>query len=191
MKEVENGTIKESNIYISTDKPYEIDDLLEENKELTREYIIHGENLYQERNEEGSLKKLVTFILYIVDIMITVFCMTNIFYIISSSTIFRKKDFAVLRSIGMTERQIDKMLLLEGILYGFSGIVFGTIFSFGFLYLLGKYTIDKELYLFKLPFIQVIYAIILVYVIIFLAIIVARHRVKKKNIMDEIRRENI
>lgn len=194
-EEIQDGTVQFSNIYISTDKPYDIDEELEKVKELPKakqnELVIYGRNLYEQRLEEESIQKLIKVVLYTFDIIIIVFCMTNIFYIISSSTIFRKKDFAVLRSLGMSEKQIDWMLILEGVFYGFSGLAFGTIFSIGGLCLLGKYTMDSELYLFNISVVQILYASILVYTVVFFAILSARRRVKNKNIIEEVRRENI
>ena len=188
-KELENKTIFHTNIYISTDQPYEIDRQIEEFNNSQDEEYIWGKNLYDERLEEESKYELFKFILYVFDILIISFCMFNIFNIISSSTIFRKRDFAILKSLGMSERQINKMLCFEGILYGFSGIIFGTIFSFIILYVLGNIGINQELYLFKYPFIQIIYAVILVYVIIFFAMLSARKKIKDRNIIEDVKND--
>ncbi len=184
-KELEQNTISTSEIFISTDKPYEIDGKLEEINEKVGG--ASGENLYVERLEEESHKALVKFILYTLDIIITVFCMANIYYIISESTTFRKKDFAILRSIGMSEKKIDKMLALEGIFYGISGIVLGTVFSLGVLNILKQFAIDTDLYLFNLPIMQIIYAIIIVYGVIFIAMLSARRKIKNRNIIDDVK----
>ena len=99
-KELQNETISSSTIYISTHTPYEIDNRMNEIEDLGNEsQYIAGENIYEQRLSEESVLKLQKFILYAFDILITLFCMTNIFNIISSSTIFRKKDFAILRSM--------------------------------------------------------------------------------------------
>lgn len=183
-KELENDTILMLESYFSTEEPYEIDKITSENK-------IIGENLYDENLKEESNIELLKFILYTLDIVITVFCMANIFYIISASTLFRKKDFAILRSLGMSESKINKMLTLEGFFYGISGIILGTLLSIVILYLVGQFTIDKELYIFEYPFMQIIYAIILVYVVIFFAMLSARKKIKDRNIIDDVKNENI
>ena len=192
-KEVENGTIELSNIYISTDKPYEIDRKIEEFNNSQEDEYLWGKNLYDERLQEESKFELFKFILYVFDILIISFCMFNIFNIISSSTIFRKRDFAILKSLGMSEKQINKMLCFEGILYGFSGIIFGTIFSFIVLYVLEKIGteigISQELYIFKYPFVQIIYAIILVYAVILFAMLSARKKIKDRNIIEDVKND--
>ncbi len=186
-KEIEDKTISRSDIYISTKNPYEIDKKLTELSDAD----ITKENLYDERLEEESTNNLISFMLYAFEIMINVFCLMNIFYIVLSSMNFRRKDFAVLKSIGMSDKQVDKMLILECILYGFSGIIFGTILSIGFLYLLGKFVLDGDLYLFKLPIIHILYVTIIVYLVIFFAMIITRQKIKKGNIIDDVRLDNV
>ena len=83
------------------------------------------------------------------------------------------------------------MLFLEGLFYGFSGIVFGIIFSFIILYLLCSIAIQTDLYLFNLPFNDIIYAIILVYTVILIAMVSAKRKIKNQNIIDDIRIDNI
>lgn len=39
----------------------------------------------------------------------------------------RKREFAVLQSIGMTERQLKTMLMLEGLIYTFGAVLFGLL----------------------------------------------------------------
>ena len=183
-----------TNIYISTDKPYEIDEAIEGDlKELKNDNYgtPSGTNLYQEREEDEALTNIIKFLLYVFEIIISVFCMMNIFYIISASTIFRTKDFAVLKSIGMSEKQIDKMLILEGFFYGFSGLVFGTVFSFAILKIIGHFTVDAELYLFKLPIVSIVYVVVIVYTVIALAMMSARHRVKNRNIIEDVKNEKM
>ena len=188
-KEIKNNAETISNIYISTDKPYEIDRKIEEFNNSQEDEYLWGKNLYDERLQEESKFELFKFILYVFDILIISFCMFNIFNIISSSTIFRKRDFAILKSLGMNEKQINKMLGFEGIFYGFSGIIFGTIFSFIVLYVFGKIGINQELYLFKFPVMQIIYAIIIVYAVIFFAMLRARKKIKDRNIIEDVKND--
>lgn len=194
MSELKDTKYVFADIYISTDKPFEIEEAIEgdmKNIENSVGMTPLGENLYAERLEEESILELIKSLLYGFEIIIVVFCMTNIFYIISSSTTFRTKDFAVLKSIGMSEKQIDNMLILEGFFYGFSGLIFGTVFSLGILKLVGHFAIDTELYLFKLPLFSIVYAIIMVYSVIAISMISARHKIKYRNIIDDVRNENM
>lgn len=185
-KEIANE-YNRSTIYISTSKPYEIDEKMEELENLNNTKGIFGENLYKQRLEEESNIAIFKFIFYTFLILTILFCMIYMFNIISSSVIFRKKDFAILKSIGMSQRQVDKMLFLEGIFYGFSAIIFGIMFSFLILYLLSKIAIDENLYIFEFPIVHITYAIFMIYTIILFGMINARKKVKEQNIIEDIK----
>lgn len=56
--------------------------------------------------------------------LIAIISAINIFNVVSSSIILRKRDFAVLKSMGMNNKQTNKMLLIEGIFYGLDSLFF-------------------------------------------------------------------
>lgn len=64
----------------------------------------------------------------------------NILNTVSTNLILRTKEFAVLKAIGMTQKEIRKMVLLEGMFYGIFaaiyGSVLGTALSYGVSYLM-------------------------------------------------------
>ncbi len=59
----------------------------------------------------------------------------NIVNTVSTNLILRSKEFAVLKAIGMTQRQMSRMIILEGVCYGviagFYGAAIGTAVSYG------------------------------------------------------------
>ncbi|MEO3944679.1 FtsX-like permease family protein [Gorillibacterium sp. CAU 1737] len=63
----------------------------------------------------------------------------NIINTVSTNLILRTKEFAVLKAIGMTQRDVSKMILLEGLFYGLfsgiSGILIGAALSYGIQFL--------------------------------------------------------
>lgn len=188
-KEMQSEYVR-STIYIATDIPYEIDEKIDELR-TSMNISISGENLYEERLSEESLNTLLKFILYTFSVMTILFCIIYMFNVISSSIILRKRDFAILKSIGMSQKQVDKMLILECLFYGFSAIIFGIIFSFVILYILGKVLINSNLYIFKLPFIHIIYVIFITYFVILLGMLSARRKIKYNNIIETIKNQNI
>ena len=123
--------------------------------------------------------------------MIAISSILNIFNTISSSIILRKREFAILKSIGISEKQTNKMMLLEAIFYGIDAIVYGVIISIAILYIVYLILINTNLYSFEVPLISIILVIVTVYVSIFVAIVNTRRKLKKKNIIEEIRVENI
>ena len=61
--------------------------------------------------------------------LITLIVIANLVNTISTGVIMRRKEFAMLRSVGMTEKGFKKMIILETVLYGVRALVIGIPLS--------------------------------------------------------------
>ncbi|MEK4274255.1 FtsX-like permease family protein [Paenibacillus sp. FSL R7-0026] len=66
--------------------------------------------------------------------VIVLIAFLNIMNTVSTNLILRTKEFAVLKAIGMTQRNVGKMILLEGVLYGVYAAVYGSILGIALSY---------------------------------------------------------
>ncbi|MCI9366360.1 MAG: FtsX-like permease family protein [Clostridia bacterium] len=179
-------------LYIYTDNSDGIDSELENIKKKVGEgsYIIET-NIYKEqtqRNNIGMVKKIV---IYGFITFISMFSALNIFITIISNINLRKIEFAVLKSMGMDKNKINKMLLLEGIFYGLNAIIYGILISCIILYMIYRRNFDIAYDKFVLPWLDITICIISIYVVIFMAIYIAKSKVKSGDIVDDIKDENI
>lgn len=138
-----------------------------------------------------SKQRVVEIFAYSFIVLIGILSTLNIFNTIVSSINLRKKDFAVLKSLGMSQKQINKMLTLEGMFYCLDSIIYGLLISMMILYLMFTKMQNTNLYTFEVPWIQIAISIIVTYIITFIAMWTAKSTIKKQNIIDEIRNENI
>ncbi|WP_039790983.1 ABC transporter permease, partial [Paenibacillus riograndensis] len=67
--------------------------------------------------------------------VIVLIAFLNIINTVSTNLILRTNEFATLKAIGMTQKEVRKMIILEGVFYGlFSaviGIILGTALDYG------------------------------------------------------------
>ena len=82
-----------------------------------------------------ALKKLFT---YGMVVLIIALSLTSIFQNISMSMRVRKREFAILHSIGMTKMEIFRMVMTENALFGIVGAGFGIPFSVFLMYQIRK-----------------------------------------------------
>lgn len=115
----------------------------------------------------------------------------NIFNTIYSSIVLRKKEFAIFKSIGTSNKQINKMIFFEGLFYGIESLVYGIAISIGILFLMYILMIDTAYNSFNVPWINIIICIVCTYSIVFISIYRARNRIKEKNIIDEVKSDKI
>ncbi len=184
-----------ADLYIDTDDITstlnEIDNINMERKEQEKD-IINVKNIYEENLKNESIGYIIRIVVYTLIGSITLFSAINIFNTIYTSVALRKREIASLKSIGMTKKQINKMFLYEGIIYGIDGLLYGGILSLIILYVI--YMLDeykRNIYAFQYPFGSLLITAFAVYVTTFLAIHIARKKLDEENIIDEIRNENI
>ena len=97
----------------------------------------------------------------------------------------------MLKSMGMSNKGISKMFTLEGIFYGLDSIIYGVLISLVILYIMYMVMIETNIYMFKIPWLNIGISALVMYVVIFMAMSFAKRKIKKQNIIDEIRNENI
>lgn len=116
---------------------------------------------------------------------------TNIFNTITTNMELRAPEFAMLRSVGMTGREFRRMIWLEGVFYGgkalIIGIPLGILLSFGFYKALGEGIVTA----FQMPWIGIGVAAAAVVLLLFMIMQYSMGKIKRKNIIETIRNENI
>lgn len=186
----EEKEIIDTEIYVNTSNTETFDEKEEKIKENLGEDIFIT-NIYEGRISSESEEKIKEIILYSFVGLIAILCIINVFNIIHSSIVLRKREFAVLKSIGMSKKQLNRMLFLEGIFYEIVSIILGIIISTAILYIMYLLMIETSLYNFNISWINIIYCTIATFIMIFITIVHSKNKVINKNAIDEIREENI
>lgn len=147
-------------------------------------------NIYELENSNAMTNKVEDTVLYAFLGMIALLCSVNIFTTISAGITLRTKEFAMLKSIGMSNKQITKMLILESIFYALDSLIYGILISIVLLFIMYMYAIDRKYYAFYIPWKDILFCITITYLITFIAMFVSRKN-KNKNIIETIKNENI
>lgn len=123
--------------------------------------------------------------------LITLIAVANVFNTISTNILLRKRDFAMLKSVGLTKRGFNRILRFESILYGTKALAYGLPASIAVTYLINLAFIDAFDIKLVLPYKQILISIISVFVIVFLTMMYSIQKIKKNNLIDDLRNENI
>lgn len=154
-------------------------------------YYFGSRAIVQREKYFYSEKYLLLLLGYGLIVLITLLSLTNIFQNISQSMRMRKREFAALQSIGMSVKDLRKMLLLENVMYGVIGCVIGIPVSF-LLLLEVRHEFSKWNEInWVAPWDMVPLQIIIAILLIFLPMIHTISQMKNLNLIDTIRSENI
>lgn len=162
---------------------------LEENiKKISSD--IHIKNISEEVRAERAMITVIKIFLYGFIAVITLIGVTNIFNTITSNMELRQKEFAMLKSIGMTKKEFNRMINLETIFYGAKALVYGMILgTFGTFALYKGFDIKTNS--FSLPIGATIISAISVFILIFIIMRYSLYKINKQNTIETIRKDNI
>ncbi len=122
-------------------------------------------------------------------VLITLICVANILNTISTSIGLRRREFAMLRSVGMTPKSFNKMIVFESLFYGIKSIIIGLPLSFICMYLIYK-SISQSFYTaFTIPVMSVAIAIVFIFIVVGCAMLYSVSKIKKENLIDGLKSE--
>lgn len=180
-------TYVQTYLYLKSTDPMKTQQEIEEMKE-TNLYVY---NVYQSREREEQRILLMSVFSYGFIILISAISIANIFNTISTGVSLRKREFAMLKSVGMTPKGFAKMMNYESIFYGVKSLLFGLPISIVVIYLIYRAFSNKFSYGFALPWMSILSVIAAVFVIVGSAMLYSSAKVKKENIIDALKQESI
>ena len=177
--------------YIRTDDSKELEKQI---REITKTIPSSQTNLYNVssvREQDQKTTFLLGVFVYGFIALISLICIANIFNTITTNVALRQKEFAMLRSVGMTPESFIRMIRFESVFYGFKALIMGLPISM----LISYYLYKREMYVFSfafsLPWLSYLVAILLVFVLVFTTMLYSVSRVNKSNIVDTLKMDTM
>ena len=174
------------NLYL---KANNTEKLQEQISDIDKSNISNIYNIEADVKAQNNIVLVISIFLYGFIIVISIIGITNIFNTITTNMALRNREFAILKSIGMTDKQFKKMIRYESLFYGLKALLFGLPVGILLSYLI--YTQTANIYQsgYKIPFISIGICIVFVFAIIFITMRYAIRKSNNQNIIETIRRE--
>lgn len=119
--------------------------------------------------------------------LISLICICNVFNTISTNIALRRKDFGMLRSVGMKNRELNCMMAFECLQYGLKALLWGIPLSILSSLLIARLVDMAE---FTLPVRSIVIAAGCIFVTVFITMFYAVSKLKQQNPMEAIRSES-
>ena len=161
-------------------------------KDLDKYSNVNYTNIKEAMRQANNLILVVKILMYGFISLVTLIGVTSVFNTISTSMALRKREFAVLRSIGLTNRGFNKILFFESLFFGMKSLIFAIPVSIGITVLIHYALADMvSISTIIIPWKYIIISIVSVFVIVLLTMMYSTSKIKKHNIIEQIREENI
>lgn len=123
--------------------------------------------------------------------LISLIAAANVFNSISTGFLLRRREFAVLSSVGMDARGMGQMLRFECVLYGCKSLLYGIPVSILVTYGIYRVVVSSMDTRFFIPVTSILIAICSVFAVVFATMLYAKGKLQKENLIDSIRRESV
>ncbi len=175
-------------MHINAEDPYKLQEEIVEIDKTNQSNIYNAE---EDVRAARNMNLIVSIFVYGFIVVISIIGVTNIFNTITTNMALRNREFAILKSIGMTNKEFKRMIHYESFIYGLKALIFGLPVGVALSYLI--YTVTADVYTtdYELPIIPIFISIIFVFAIIFMTMRYAVKKTKNQNIIETIRKENI
>ena len=155
---------------------------------------FNTKNLQNIAEMEESNRNIVTIIRvfsYGFIVLISLIAAANVFNTISTNISLRRREFAMLKSVGMTQKGFNKMMNFECLLYGSKALLLGLPVSCGVTYLIYLAIMSGYEASFHLPWTAIGIATLSVFLVVFVTMMYSMSKIKKDNPIDALKNENL
>lgn len=160
---------------------------------LINDYSMESSSIYNrsaDKRQSDGLIMMFSIFLYGFIIVVSLIGITNIFNTITTFIEFRSREFAMLRCVGMTKNEFNRMVALESLFYGGKagviGILLGTVLSYVIYYYMGTTEIK-----YNLPIVAIVICVVAVGALLLGITRYSLRQMDKKNIIETLRNENV
>ncbi|MGI6084849.1 MAG: ABC transporter permease [Acetivibrionales bacterium] len=124
-------------------------------------------------------------------VLISLIAAANVFNTISTNIGLRRTEFAMLKSMGMTQKMFKRMMNFECLLYGIKGLAYGIPVSIGVTWLIYRSVLNGLETDFFIPWYSVAVAVGSVFAVVFATMIYSMRKIKKDNPIDALKDDNL
>ena len=176
--------------------------LAETLEQRTRDYFLQDtahkisgvsyNDFIEEQDSNHMLATIVNVFCLLFTIILALIAMANVFNTVTNSLILRRREFAVMRSIGLSPKQFRRMIIDECLHFGIAGLIPGLIASFGISFLL-YIAVAQSLggLPFAIPWGYLGLAILMTAAIMTISVLYGLHHSKTDNVVEALRADAI
>jgi len=146
-------------------------------------------NYLDENKKKKESELVIKVLVYGFIVVISLIGSVNIINTITISIIIRRKELAALKSIGMSQKDLKKMIIYEALIYGVSGSLQGIFFGCILSYILYVAVSGIKKLEWTIPYAACFITFAAALFISYLSVLIPLRKIQQDNIIDVIREE--
>lgn len=186
---VESLGYLDTDFFIKSDHPSETYDDLNRTLEDIGVKMSSVANIAAEVIVTRALVTVIKVFSYGFIVLISLISLANVFNTISTNVNLRRKEFAMLKSVGMSRRGFNRMMNYECVIYGVKGTIYGLPVSILINWFMSRsmdFGIQTK---FVMPWGSMAIAVGSVFVVVFATMLYSMSKIRHDNTVETLRRE--
>lgn len=179
-------------MYFKTSDAKQLEKAVNTMKKESEVNNIQYYNVVEAQKLQRNMILVIKILLYGFIGLVTLIGITSVFNTISTSLALRKKEFAMLRSIGLTPKGFQKILWFESMFFVLKALLYSLPVSFVVIWFVHQ-SMGQGLDIpgMLIPWEAVMIAVIFSFIIVLMTTIYSTRKMRHENILEAIREENI
>lgn len=178
-------------MYFKADKPAEV---IEDIKKILTDAGLDTTDIFNIAEQVEDNRNIITILnvfAYGFIVLMSLITIANVFNTISTNINLRRREFAMIKSVGITNSGFNKMLNYECIFYGLKALLYGIPASICVTYLIYLSMTEGVDIRFFIPVKSIFISIFSVFLVVFVSMMYSMRKIRRENILDTLKNENI
>ncbi|MDE7326301.1 MAG: FtsX-like permease family protein [Lachnospiraceae bacterium] len=162
-------------------------------KELTANGISNNSfyNIAQRDSFERNMIVIINVFSYGFIVLISLIAAANVFNTVSTNISLRRREIAMLESVGMTKKGLHKMLNYECLLYGIKSLCYGLPAAIFITFVIYRVINEGYVQSFYIPAGNIIVAVLSVFLVVFATMFYSVVKLEKNSLVETLKNENV
>lgn len=184
-----------SNVYSDTrylftiDQPEGLDERIEATIKAQGNDSFYIFNRFEQEKQNKQLVAVMSIFAYGFITLISLICVANLCNTIATSFALRRREFAMLKSVGMTPKSFRRMIYFESFFYGFKALLYGLPVSVFITYQIYKVVNNNFMTGFTFPWMTYVIGVVSVILVVGIAMTYSTVKIKDESIIDGLKSE--
>jgi putative ABC transport system permease protein len=182
--------MEDTTMFIQSSNPSKLVDIIT-NYADEKGITIDAQNIDEAVQLLKNVVLAISIFLYGFITLVSLITITNVINTITTSIYLRRREFAMLKAVGMTNKAFNKMIRFESIFYGLKSLLYGLPMGILIDYFMYKNINNMFVYDYEIPYKPISICIAFVFIIISITMAYSVRKIRNDNIIDVIKQENL
>lgn len=176
-------------VYMKSENPEKLTEAVKKVYDNNPGRAMSYYSVWESEQSDRALLTMIQIFCYGFIVLMTLICTANILNTVSTGIELRRREFAMLKSVGMDPKSFNRMLVFESLFYGLKALLYGLPIGLLMIVIENRMISGRFAVGFVLPVPYLVTAVVVLFIVVGVSMAYSFRRIRKENILDGLRTE--